>query len=92
MVSRYSATVPGQRSNDANDSGSVVSRSNHQRGCGTASSTVRNVSAGGIDMPLRVSRSRAPATGTSTVTSRVSNPAAAARSTNAIDRSRSFHM
>ena len=92
MVSRYSATVPGHRSSDANDSGSVVSRSNHQRGCGTASRTVRRVSAGGIDMPLRVSRSRAPATGTSTVTSSVSKPAAAARSTSAIDRSRSFHM
>ena len=92
MVSRYSATVPGQRSSEANDSGSVVSRSNHQRGCGTASSTVRSVSVGGIDMPLRVSRSRAPATGTSTVTSRVSKPAAAARCTSAIERSRSFHI
>jgi hypothetical protein len=73
MVSRYSATVPGQRSSDANDSGSVVSRSNHQRRCGMASSTVRSVNVGGIDMPLRVSRNRAPATGTSTVTSMVSN-------------------
>ena len=92
MVLRYSPTVPGQRSSEANASGSVVSRSNHQRGCGTASSTVRSVNAGGIDIPLRVSRSRAPATGTSTVTSRVSYPASAARLTNAIDRSRSRHM
>ena len=59
MVSRYSATVPGQRSSYANDSGSVVSRSNHQPGRGSASRTVRNVSLGGMDMPLRVSRNLA---------------------------------
>ncbi len=92
MVSRYSPTVPDQRSSDAKDNGSVVSRSNHQRGRGTASSTVRRVNAGGTDIPLRTSRSRAPATGTSTVTSNVSKPASAARCTNAIDRSRSRHM
>ena len=64
----------------------------HQAGRGMALITVPGVRAGGIDMPLRLSRSRAPATGTSTVTSRVSKPALAARSTRAIERSRSFHM
>ena len=41
-----------------------------------------SVSVGGIVEPVAPSRSRAPATGTSTVTSSVSKPAAAARSTN----------
>ncbi len=49
-------------------------------------------SCGGIENPLRLSRSRAPATGTSTVTSSVSKPAFAARSTSAMLLSRSFHM
>lgn len=70
----------------------MVNKSNHHRGCPIASRTVRSVSAGGMDIPLRTSRSRAPATGTSTVTSMVSNPAAAARRTNAIERSRSRHI
>jgi hypothetical protein len=38
--------------------------------------------------PLRLSRSRAPATGVSTVNIRVSNPAAAARSTSPYEISR----
>ena len=46
MVSRYSATVPGQRSSDANDSGSVVSRSNHQPGA-QRGERERDVRAGG---------------------------------------------
>ena len=46
---------------------------------------VPSVRAGGIEKPLRLSRRRAPATGTSTVTSRVSKPAFAARSTSAIE-------
>ena len=54
--------------------------------------TVPAVSWGGMVNPFRLSRSRAPATGTSTVTSRVSYPALAARSTRAMERSRSFHM
>jgi hypothetical protein len=89
MVSKYSPTGPDQRSSDANANGSVVNKSNHQRGRPSASSTVRNVNAGGIVISLRASRNRAPATGTSTVTSRVSNSASAARRTSAIDRSRS---
>ena len=52
MEFRYSPTVPDQRSSEANANGSVVNRSNHQCGCGTASSTVRSVNAGGIDIPL----------------------------------------
>ncbi|CKP66159.1 Uncharacterised protein [Mycobacterium tuberculosis] len=91
-VFKYSPTVPGQRSSEAKASGSVVNKSNHHRGCPIASRTVRSVSAGGMDIPLRTSRSRAPATGTSTVTSMVSNPAAATRRTNAIERSRSRHI
>ena len=69
MVSRYSATVPGQRSSDANDSGSVVSRSNHQPGVATWQSGT-NGSPGGRTA-VRVSRNLTAA-GTSTVTSRVS--------------------
>ena len=84
--------MPDHASSDANASGSVVRKLNHQAGRGIALRTVRGVSVGGIVMPLRMSRSRAPATGTSTVTSSVSKPAFAARSTSAIDRSRSFHM
>ena len=92
MVSSSSATVPDQWSSEAKASGSVVRKLIHHAGRGTALRTVRGVSAGGIDMPLRLSRSRAPATGTSTVTNKVSKPALAARSTRAIERSRSFHM
>ena len=72
MESSNSATVPDQRSSEANASGSVVRKSIHHCGLGIALATVRSVSAGGMDMPLRLSRSRAPATGTSTVTSNVS--------------------
>ena len=72
MVSSSSATVPDQRSSEANANGSVVRKSIHHCGRGSALTTVPRVSAGGIDMPLRLSRRRAPATGTSTVTSRVS--------------------
>jgi hypothetical protein len=92
MVSSSSATVPLQRSRLANASGSVVRKLIHHSGRGRALRTVPAVSAGGIEKPLRLSRRRAPATGTSTVTSSVSKPAAAARSTRAIERSRSFHM
>ena len=92
IVSSSSATVPLHRSRLAKASGSVVRKLIHHAGRGMALMTVPGVRAGGIDMPFRLSRSRAPATGTSTVTSRVSNPARAARSTRAIDRSRSFHM
>ena len=91
MVSISSATDPDHDDSDANASGSVVRKFHHQAGRGSASSTVRGVRVGGIVIPLRVSRSRAPATGTSTVTSSVSYPARAARSTRSIDRSRSFH-
>jgi hypothetical protein len=92
MVSSSSATVPDQASSEAKASGSVVRKLNHHAGRGIALATVRGVSVGGMVIPLRTSRSRAPATGTSTVTSRVSKPAFAARSTSAIERSRSFHM
>ena len=92
IVSSSSATVPDHASSEANASGSVVRKLNHHAGRGIALATVRGVRVGGMVMPLRTSRSRAPATGTSTVTSSVSKPAFAARSTSAIDRSRSFHM
>ena len=84
--------MPPHESSEAKVSGSVVNRLYHQTGRGIALTTVRGVRVGGIVMPLRTSRIRAPATGTSTVTTRVSKPAAAARSTRPIDRSRSFHM
>ena len=64
--------MPDHASSEANASGSVVRKSNHHEGRGIALSTVRAVSVGGIVIPLRTSRSRAPATGTSTVTSSVS--------------------
>lgn len=72
MVSSSSATVPDQRLIEANASGSVVRKSIHHCGRGSALRTVLAVSAGGIDMPLRLSRRRALATGTPTVTSSVS--------------------
>ena len=53
---------------------------------------MRGVSVGGIVMPLRMSRSRAPGDRHVDRDHEVSNPAFAARSTSAIDRSRSFHM
>jgi hypothetical protein len=62
-----SATVPSEEVRVANSSGSVVSRLSHHAGWVAASTTVRRVSDGGMVRPLRVSRSRAPATGTSTV-------------------------
>ena len=49
---------------------------------------VPSVSCGGIEKPLRLSRSRAPATGVSTVNISVSKPAAAARSTSPYEISR----
>jgi hypothetical protein len=49
------------------------------------------VSAGGMVMPLRTSRRRAPATAVSTVTISVSLPALAARSISSRERSRSVH-
>ena len=85
-----SATGPSHDVRDANSSGSVVSRSTHQFGCIAASSTVLAVSAGGSEKPLRTSRSRAPATGTSTVSTSASYPAAAARRMSASPADRSF--
>ena len=76
---------------EAKVSGSVVRRSNHHCGRYEASSTVPAVSLGGTVMPLRVSRSRRPATAVSTVTSRVSKPLAHARSMSARDASWSRH-
>ena len=52
--------------------------------------TVDSVSPGGMENPLRVSRSRAPPTGASTVKNSVSNPAAAARRTDASLRRRAL--
>ena len=67
-----SATVPSERVSEANSSGSVVSRSNHHRGCSAPSAKVRADSEGGMVSPLRTSRSRAPATGVSTVSTSAS--------------------
>lgn len=74
-----SATVPSHRSRLANRSGSVVRKLTHQFGCIAPSSTVFADNAGGMLKPLRTSRSRTPATGTSTVRTSASNPAAFAR-------------
>lgn len=71
--------MPSHVDRDAKVSGSVVSRFSHHAGCVAASRTVLTVSAGGMENPLRASRSRAPATGTSTVSMNASNPAALAR-------------
>src|SRR3954471_6507730 len=87
--STSSATVPPQDRSEANSRGSVVSRSNHQRGCRAALVMVRMDSAGGMVKPLRTSRSRGPATGVSTVRTRASYPEARARSTSAALASRS---
>ena len=57
---------------DANSSGGVVRKSNHHHGRGIALMIVPGVSCGGMEKPLRLSRRRALATGTSTVTSSVS--------------------
>ena len=67
-----SPIVPPHELSEANDSGSVVSRSAHQRGCRAAFAMVRSVSAGGIVNPLRTSRRRGPATGVSTVSTSAS--------------------
>ena len=72
MWSSSSPTVPDQASSEAKASGSVVRKLTHHAGRGIALATVRADRVGGIVMPLRVSRRRAPATGTSTVTTRVS--------------------
>jgi hypothetical protein len=64
--------VPPHERSEANSSGSVVSRSIHQRGWRAALATVRAVSAGGMVNPLRTSRSRGPATGVSTVSTSAS--------------------
>ena len=84
--------MPFQLSREANFRGSVVKKFSHQAGLGSAFNIVFEVSDGGIVIPFRTSRSLAPATGTSTVKTKVSKPAALARSTNAIERSRSFHI
>jgi len=66
MVSSSSATVPDHRDSDAKASGSVVRKLNHQAGRGRASRMVLTVSWGGMVKLFRLSRSRAPATGTGT--------------------------
>jgi hypothetical protein len=73
--------VPPVVVSDANSSFGVVRKSIHHQGLGIAFTIVPMVSCGGIEKPLRLSRSRAPATGVSTVNMSVSNPAFAARST-----------
>ena len=73
-----SATVPPVSVKTANCSGSVVSLSNHQPGCRPMSIRVRTDRVGGIVNPLWTSRSRAPATGVSTVRINALNPAACA--------------
>ena len=67
----------------------MVRKSYHHQGRGIALTIVPSVSCGGIEKPLRLSRSRAPATGVSTVNISVSKPAAAARSTSPYEISRS---
>ena len=76
-----SPTVPPVLLNDANDSVGVVRKSTHHQGRGIAFATVPNEICGGMEKPLRLSRSRAPAIGVSTVKNNVSKPAAAARFT-----------
>ncbi len=80
-MSSRSPTVPPVLDSEANSRVGVVRKSNHHQGRVAVSSTVLSVSWGGMENPLRLSRSRAPAIGVSTVNCRVSNPAAAARST-----------
>ncbi len=88
-LSSSSPTVPPVDESDANSSDGVVRKLIHHAGRGIALMTVPGVSCGGIEKPLRLSRRRAPATGVSTVKSRVSNPAAAARRTSSYEISRS---
>ncbi len=76
-----SPTVPPVVDSEANSSFGVVRKSYHHHGRGMALMIVPTVSCGGIEKPLRLSRSRAPAIGVSTVNCRVSKPACAARST-----------
>ncbi len=73
--------MPPVADSEANSSFGVVRKSHHHQGRTAALATVEAVSWGGMEKPLRLSRSRAPAMGVSTVNCRVSNPAAAARST-----------
>ncbi len=80
-ASSSSPTVPPVEVSEANSSLGVVRKSHHHQGRGIALTTVPSVSCGGIEKPLRLSRSRAPATGASTVKNSVSKPAAAARRT-----------
>lgn len=89
--SKSSPTVPSQESREANSSGGVVTRSIHQFGCIAPSAIVLRDSCGGIAKPLRVSRCRAPATGTSTVSCSASKPAALARAMRSSPRDRSRH-
>ena len=89
--SMSSAMVRSQPPSDANVSGAVVRRFAHQAGCMAMSATVWTVSVGGIEKPLRASRRRFPATGTSTVNISASKPAAPARDINSSPAPRSFH-
>lgn len=75
----------------ANRRGSVVRKSIHQFGCIAPSAIVLRDSRGGIEKPLRLSRSRAPPTGTSTVSTRASYPLAATRLRISSEDARSFH-
>ena len=88
--SMSSAMVRSQAVSDAKDGGLVVRKLIHQTGWVAVSTTVRSVSAGGIEKPLRTSRSRMPATGTSTVSMSASNPAAFARVISSSPAPRSF--
>ena len=82
--------MPPVSDSDANSSFGVVRKSYHHHGRGIALTIVPRVSCGGMEKPLRLSRSRAPAIGVSTVKNRVSNPFAAARRTSSYEISRSF--
>ena len=81
--------MPPVVDSDANSSFGVVRKSYHHHGRGMALMIVPSVSCGGIEKPLRLSRSRAPATGVSTVNISVSNPASAARRASPYEISRS---
>ena len=72
MLSMIEAMLPPVAVKLAKFRGSVVSRSNDQRGWRAPSRKVPKLNRGGIDIPLCTSRSRAPAIGTSTVTINVS--------------------
>lgn len=73
-ASSSSPTVPPVEVSEANSSRGVVRKSYHHHGRGIALTTVLRVNCGGMEKPLRWSRRRAPATGTSTVKNKVSNP------------------